>query len=77
MRAQFDRLAPRRGQKRARGALAHTQLTAAYHMLATGTDDHDLGADFFARLNPDRLTRYYVKKLEALGHHVTLTSVAA
>ncbi len=77
VRAQFDRLAPRRGKKRALGALAHTQLTAAYHMLATGTDYHDLGPDFFARLNPERLTRYYVKKLEALGHHVTLTSVAA
>jgi transposase len=77
LRAQFDRLAPRRGKRRAIGALAHTQLTAAYHMLATGTDYHDLGPDYFARLNPERLTRYYVKKLQALGHQVTLTPMAA
>jgi hypothetical protein len=39
-------------------------------MLATGADYHDLGPDYFARLNPERLTRYYVKKLQALGHNL-------
>jgi transposase len=57
--------------------LAHTQLTAAYHLLATATDYHDLGPDDFARLNPERLTRYDVAKLEALGHQVTLAPMAA
>jgi len=31
-----------------------------------------LGADFFDRLEPERLTRYYVKRLERLGHSVKL-----
>jgi hypothetical protein len=29
-------------------------------------------ADFFDRLEPERLTRYYVKGLEHLGHSVKL-----
>jgi hypothetical protein len=29
-----------------------------------------LGGDFFDRLEPQRLTRYYVKRLESLGHKV-------
>jgi glycine/D-amino acid oxidase-like deaminating enzyme len=36
-----------------------------------------LGGDFFDRLEPQRLTRYYVKRLESLGHKVTLESCAA
>jgi hypothetical protein len=31
-----------------------------------------LGADFLERLEPARLTRQLVKRLEALGHKVTL-----
>jgi hypothetical protein len=38
----------------------------------------DLGGDSIDRLEPERLTRYYVKRLESLGHKVTLeTRVAA
>ena len=33
--------------------------------------------DFFDRLEPERLTRYYIKRLERLGHKVTLEIVAA
>ena len=36
-----------------------------------------LRGDFFDRLEPERLTRYYIKRLERLGHKVMLeTSVA-
>jgi hypothetical protein len=45
--------------------------------LKTGTSYTDLGGDFFDRLEPQRLTRYYVKRLESLGHKVTLESRAA
>jgi hypothetical protein len=38
----------------------------------SGTSYADLGADFFDRLEPERLTRYYVKRLESLGHTITL-----
>jgi hypothetical protein len=46
-------------------------------MLKKGTTYADLGGDFFDRLEPERLTRYYLKRLEALGHKVTLQTCAA
>ena len=47
-------------------------LTAVWHMLQTGELYHDLGADYYTRRNPDRLTKRLVRQLEALGHRVTL-----
>ena len=44
----------------------------ARKILKEGSRYADLGADFFDRLEPERLTRYYVKRLEHLGHSVKL-----
>jgi len=74
--AQFRRLAPRRGKKRALVAVAHSILVSVYHMLSRGTEYRDLGADHYDRLNPERLTRHLVKRLEALGHRVILAPAA-
>ncbi len=46
-------------------------------MLKHGSHYSELGGDFFNRLEPERLTRYYVKRLERLGHKVTLESCVA
>lgn len=70
--AQYHRLAARRGKKRAIVALGHTLLTVVYHVLRRQTTYVELGADFLERLDPDRLTRQLVKRLEKLGHRVTL-----
>jgi len=70
--AQFRRLAARRGKKRALVALGHTVVVIAYHLLKQGTTYHELGGDFLERLNPERLTRQLVKRLEKLGHRVKL-----
>ena len=70
--AQYRRLAKRRGCKRALVAVGHTLLVIIYHMLKRGTTYAELGADFLDRLEPERLTRQLVKRLEALGHKVTL-----
>jgi transposase len=70
--SQYRRLAGRRGKKRAVIAVAHTLLTVIYHLLKHGTTYAELGADYFDRIDPDRLTRYLVKRLEALGHRVNL-----
>ncbi len=48
-----------------------------YQMLKHGSHYSELGGDFFNRLEPERLTRYYVKRLERLGHKVTLESCVA
>jgi hypothetical protein len=37
----------------------------------------ELGADHFDRLDPQRLTRHLVRRLERLGHKVTLEPIAA
>ncbi len=76
--SQYRRLAGKRGRKRALIAVGHSMLVIFYHMLKARTSYADLGFDFFDRLEPERLTRYYVKRLERLGHKVTLeTCVAA
>jgi len=75
--AQFRRRVGRRGKKRALAAVGHSRLVIFYHMLKKGTTYAHLGGDFFDRLEPERLTRYYVKRLEALGHKVTLQTCAA
>ena len=75
--AQYRRLVKRRGDKKAIVAVAHSILVIAYHVLRDGVPYRELGADYFDRLNTDRLTRYHTKRLAALGYTVTLTKHAA
>lgn len=75
--AQYHRLVPRRGTKRAIVAIAHSLLTTIYHLLQTGQAYQDLGPDHFDRLKPERLKRYLVRRLERLGYKVILDSAAA
>ena len=70
--AQYRRLASRRGKKRAIVAIGHTMLKIVYHMLKHKVSYHDLGNDYFDRLNSESLKRHLVKRLEKLGHKVTL-----
>lgn len=71
--AQYRRLAARRGKKRATIAVGHTLLVVIYHMLKDGREYAELGADYLDQLDPRRVTRYLVKRLERLGYDVTLT----
>ena len=75
--AQYRRLAKRRGSKRALVALGHTLLVIIYHVLKRGTTYKELGADFLDRLEPERLTRQLVNRLQKLGHKVTLEPAPA
>jgi transposase len=74
--SHYRRLAARRGRKRALVALGHTLLVIIYQMLSKQTVYTDLGADYFDRLQADRLTRSLVRRLEQLGHQVSLTRPA-
>lgn len=71
--AQFRRLAARRGKKRALVAVAHTLLVIIYHVLKDKVEYRELGPDYFDRLEPDRLRRHLVKRLERLGFAVALS----
>jgi transposase len=73
LRAQCERLARRRGRKRAVVAVSHTILVIISHLLRTGRDDHDLGAGYCTTLDADRVTQHHVQCLSQLGYEVTLT----
>ena len=70
--AQYQRLAGKRGKKRALIAVAHSLLTVVYVLLKQHRSYQDLGADFFDRVNRDNLTKYHVKRLQKLGYDVDL-----
>jgi transposase len=70
--AQYQRLKPRRGHKKALGAVKHTILCVIWHMLSTGELYNDLGGDYFRQRDPERITQRLVAQLESLGHKVTL-----
>jgi len=74
--SRFRRLAARRGKKRACVAVGHSILKIVYYILKDGRRYRDLGGDYFDRLNPERLTRYLVRRLERLGLKVTLEPAA-
>jgi transposase len=75
--AQYRRLKPRRGHKKALGAVKHSLLCAIWHMLTTGETYRDLGDDYFTTRDPERQTKRLVAQLERLGHRVTLQEAAA
>ena len=74
--ALYRRIAARRGGKRAVMAVAHALLEIAYHMLKRKEDYRELGADYFDRIDVNRIRRSLVSRLERLGHKVTLEPLA-
>jgi transposase len=71
--AQYRRLASRRGKKRALVAVAHTILVIIYYLLKKPDATYrDLGPEYLDRLQSKNLTKHLVRRLEQLGHKVTL-----
>ena len=58
-------------------AVAHSILTAVWHMLADGECYADPGADHFTRLDPIKAKNNAIKKLNSLGFDVTITPATA
>jgi transposase len=78
LKAQYHRLASRRGKKRALVAVGHTILVIAYHVLSRGEPYHEMGDNYYDELAKQRVERRLVRRLEKLGFTVTLeTAVAA
>ena len=75
--AQYRKLMSRRGRSKARVAVAHTILTAAWNMLSTGECYTDPGENFYATLNPNAAKNRALSQLKRLGYQVTLTQAAA
>jgi transposase len=74
--AQFRRLTRRRGVYKALIAAAHSLLVIIYHVLKTKRPYHELGADYFDKLEQAQLERHHVRRLEQLGYAVTLAPKA-
>ena len=74
--AQYARLRPRRGHKKALGAVKHSILCICWHMLTTGELYTDLGGDYFRKRDPERITKRLIAQLESLGHKVILEELA-
>ncbi len=73
LRAQFHRLKSRVGAMKAIIAVAASMLTAAFHMLNTGSDYKDLGAAHLEKRDHTKIARRLVRRLEDLGLKVTLS----
>jgi len=70
--ALYHRMARRRGKKKAVVAVAHAKLVTIYHMLKHKLPYHELGADYFDRLNITYIKNHFVNRLERLGYKVIL-----
>ena len=77
LQAQYQRLRPRIGHRRALGAVMHSMLVAYWHMFTNGETYRDLGGDYYQRRDPARHIKRLVTQLERLGQHVTLQEAAA
>jgi transposase len=74
--AQFRRIAAKRGKQRGIVAIGHSILIAAYYILKRNEDYREAGGNYFEQVNPAALQHYLVKRLERLGHKVTLQPAA-
>lgn len=70
--AQYQRIAMRRGKKRAILAVAHSILIAIYYMIREDKEYEDLGADFYNKFNKEKKANAYIKKIKELGYDVQI-----
>lgn len=73
----FRRIAARRGGKRALVAVMHKLVIAIWHVLHDHAPYHELGADYFAKRNPERAMRRMTKEANSLGLTVRFEPIAA
>jgi transposase len=74
--ALFRRIARRRGPKRAILAVAHHLIVSVFHVLAKRQPYRELGSHYFDKLAGENARKHYVRRLQAMGFHVTLTAAA-
>jgi len=74
--AQYRRLVPRLGPKRAALAVAHSICQRIWIVLDRQEPYADLGVDYFDRRDTEAVKRRAVKRLADLGYHVTLEPIA-
>ena len=73
--ALYQRLAARRGKKRAIIAVAHSLVVSAFHMLSRNEPYRELGADYFDTHRREHIVDQLTQRLERLGYRVSLEPV--
>ena len=63
-------------QKEGLLAVAHSLAIAIYHLLKFKAAYHELGADFFDKLNPLKLLHPLTTRIENLGYQVQITPIS-
>jgi transposase len=75
--ALYQRLAARRGKKRAIMAVAHSIVVSAFHMLSRHEPYRDLGANYLDERRHHHLVDQLTRRLQRLGYRVSLEVVPA
>jgi transposase len=75
--ALYHRLASRRGKKKAIVAVARALLVVIYHVLLYQEPYRELGGNYFDERKKDTVVHHLVRRLEKLGHKVTLALAPA
>ena len=73
--ALYQRLATRRGRKRAIMAVAHAIVVSAFHMLSRHAPYRELGANYFDEQRRHQLVNHLTRRIQRLGYHVHLEPV--
>jgi transposase len=73
--ALYQRLATRRGRKRAIMAVAHAIVVSAFHMLSRHELYRELGANYFDEQRRHHLVDRLTRRLQRFGYHVHLEPV--
>ena len=75
---RYQRIARRRGSKKAVAAVGRSLLVIIWHLLSEPQARFtDLGSDFYdTRINSERRKRNHIRQLQALGYKVTLEPAA-
>ena len=76
LQTRYRRLAGRTSTLKALVAVEHAIITAIWHMLTTGTDYRDLGADYYQRRDPAKTMRRIIKQANDIGLTVRFDPIA-
>jgi transposase len=77
LKAQYHRVARRRGKKRACLAVGHRILRIVWAMLRSGEGYREGGPDYFVAASKEQVKAQLVRRLQKLGYAVTVEAPAA
>lgn len=69
-RARYDKLAARKGKKKALIVIGHMILCACYHVLVRKESFKELGFDYLEEKLKEKRIEYYSKKLSEMGFKI-------